>query len=54
MTADRHGITTVDLGDDPAGLVVTHRADRIYFDLADFQTEAEGLLVVCRLNSDLS
>jgi hypothetical protein len=42
--ADRHGITSVHLGDDPAELVVTLEADRTYFDLVDFQAEAEALL----------
>lgn len=42
--AARHGITSVHLGDDPAEVVVTLEADRTYFDLVDFQAEAEGLL----------
>jgi hypothetical protein len=42
--ASRHGITSVHLGDDPAELVVTLEGDRTYFDLVDFQAEAEGLL----------
>lgn len=42
--ASRHGITTVNLGDDPAELVVTLETDRSYFDLVDFQAETESLL----------
>ncbi len=42
--AARHGITSVHLGDDPAEVVVTLEADRTYFDLVDFQAEAEALL----------
>ncbi len=42
--AARHGITSVHLGDDPAELVVTLDADRTYFDLVDFQGEAEAVL----------
>jgi hypothetical protein len=40
----RHGITSVHLGDDPSAVVVTPDADRTYFDLVDFQAEAESLL----------
>jgi hypothetical protein len=34
----------VHLGDDPAELVITLEADRTYFDLVDFQAEAENRL----------
>jgi len=42
--ASRHGITSLHLGDDAAEVVVTLEPDRTYFDLVDFQAEAEALL----------
>lgn len=42
--APRHGITAVQLGADPAELVVTLDQGRTYFDLAEFEAEAEALL----------
>lgn len=42
--APRHGITAVELGTDPAELVVTLEEGRSYFDLAEFEAEAEALL----------
>ena len=42
--APRHGITAVELGTDPAELVVTLKDGRTYFDLAEFEAEAEALL----------
>jgi hypothetical protein len=42
--AARHGITSMHLGLHPAEVVVTLEADRTYFDLVDFQGEAEALL----------
>jgi hypothetical protein len=42
--APRHGITAVKLGADPAELVVTLEKGRTYFDLAEFEAEAETLL----------
>ncbi len=42
--APRHGITAVQLGSDPAEVVVTFEQGRTYFDLAGFEAEAEALL----------
>lgn len=42
--APRHGISAVQLGADPAELVVTLEQGRTYFNLAEFEAEAETLL----------
>ncbi|MHB8290297.1 MAG: hypothetical protein ACYDEY_13910 [Acidimicrobiales bacterium] len=42
--AGRHGISAVQLGADPAELVVILEDDRTYFDLGAFEAEAEALL----------
>jgi len=42
--APRHGISTVQLGADPAELVVTLEEGPTYFDLAEFDADADALL----------
>jgi hypothetical protein len=42
--AARHGISSIQLGTDVAELVVAVEDGRTYFDLAEFEAEAEALL----------
>ncbi|MHB1613468.1 MAG: hypothetical protein ACYCXA_07650 [Actinomycetes bacterium] len=42
--AARHGISSIQLSTDAAELVVTVEDGRTYFDLAEFEAEAEALL----------
>lgn len=42
--AARHGVKSVQLGADPAELIVTMEDARTYFDLAEFELEAEKVL----------
>lgn len=42
--AVRHGISSIQLGADASELVVTVEEGRTYFDLAEFEAEAEALL----------
>ena len=42
--AVRHGISSIQLGTDVAELVVAVEDGRTYFDLAEFEAEAEALL----------
>ncbi|MHB1785185.1 MAG: hypothetical protein ACYCS7_03415 [Acidimicrobiales bacterium] len=42
--AGRHGVSAVQLGTDPAELVITLEDGRTYFDLVEFEAEAEALL----------
>jgi len=42
--AARHGISSIQLGTDAAEMVVTVEEGRTYFDVAEFEAEAEILL----------